>query len=417
MSKRTKPISWKLIVALLTFGWITIWVYRTSLTPIYPQISDYFNGVSDLKLGNISSFYFLGYVAMQIPSGILIDKFGQRKVLFPGFALFGIGAILVAFAPTMTFVYLGSILAGIGCGFYYGVAYSLTSLCIPKEHRSVATALVNSGSALGSGLGIMFSTVVVANMGFAWQYTMLLTVILITIAIILFYKYIEDVSGKAVQLNQEQDVSNQDEIVQTEIHTDSLIKRLLKPKLLAVYFLYFATCFAYYLIDTWLPNFLTTERSMSQTTTGVVATLVFFAAIPGALIFSSYADKRPEKKVTLIVSLELLAGLLLFLGIFTTNQTLMIIFLIAYGFFGKVAVEPIIISWLGEHIPRNNVATALGLFNFFGMSSSIVVPSIAGMISDAFNTKVPAFYLAVVIISLASIIFYVINRNKKVLVK
>lgn len=93
--KSTISNNWKLIVTLLTFGWITIWVYRTALTPIYPQISEFFGGISDLQLGQISSFYFLGYVIMQIPAGLLIDRIGQRKVLFPGYALFAIGAITV----------------------------------------------------------------------------------------------------------------------------------------------------------------------------------------------------------------------------------------------------------------------------------------------------------------------------------
>lgn len=346
--KSTVSNNWKLIVGLLTFGWITIWVYRTALTPIYPQISEFFGGISDLQLGQISSFYFLGYVIMQIPAGLLIDRIGQRKVLFPGYALFAIGAITVGLAKSVNLVFIGSLLAGIGSGYYYGVAYSLTSVYIPEDKRSVATALVNSGSAVGSGFGIMFSTIFVAQMGVPWQYTMILTIILIIIAVVLFNRYIENVSGKAIDQSMVKDEKS------------VTIRSLFNKQLVAVYFLYFATCFAYYLIDTWLPNFLTTERSLSQSSTGLVTTIVFFAAIPGALIFSKIADMHPDKKVSIIFILEILAALFLFLGIFVTNQTLMIIFLILYGFFGKVAVEPIIISWLSTRIPRKAVATGLG---------------------------------------------------------
>lgn len=340
---------------------------------------------------------------MQIPAGILIDRAGQRKVLFPGFALFAIGTILVGLSRTINIVYLGSVFSGIGCGCFYGVAYSLTSVCIPEEKRSVATALVNSGSAVGSGLGIMFSTIFVAEMGMPWQYTMGLTMVLIIIATLLFNRYIEDVSGKSKNQKEKRDDKSLNE---------SVLQQLFKPKLLSVYFLYFTSCFAYYLIDTWLPNFLTTERHLSQSATGLVTTIEFFAAIPGALIFSQVADKYPDKKVSLIFILELIAGLLLLLGIFTKNQSLMIVVLVLYGFFGKVAVEPIIISWLGNHIPRAKVGTALGLFNFFGMSFSIIAPSITGIISDMFSTKVPAFNLAVLIIVIATTIFYMVNRNR-----
>jgi MFS family permease len=77
LAKRTPY--WKQVIYILTIGWIVIWIYRTILTPIYPIISDFFGGASDAQLGHISSFYFLGYVCMQIPSGLLVDRVGKKK--------------------------------------------------------------------------------------------------------------------------------------------------------------------------------------------------------------------------------------------------------------------------------------------------------------------------------------------------
>jgi MFS-type transporter involved in bile tolerance (Atg22 family) len=82
----------------------------------------------------------------------------------------------------------------------------------------------------------------------------------------------------------------------------------------------------------------------------------------------------------------------------------------AYGFFGKLAVEPIIISWLGQFAPKKSIATTYGVFNFFGMSASVIVPSVTGMISDATGTKVYAFYLAIGIIVAGTLVFYGINK-------
>lgn len=58
------------------------------------------------------------------------------------------------------------------------------------------------------------------------------------------------------------------------------------------------------------------------------------------------------------------------------------------------------------------VATALGLFNFFGMGSGVVAPSVAGYIFDVFNTKVPAFYLAIAMAILFAFVFYFMNRKQ-----
>lgn len=47
--------------------------------------------------------------------------------------------------------YIGSVLDRIGCGIYYGVAYYLIGEYMPKEKKSLATAIVNSGTESGSG--------------------------------------------------------------------------------------------------------------------------------------------------------------------------------------------------------------------------------------------------------------------------
>ena len=95
---------WKQIVLLSTLGWIVVWFNRLALTPIYPQLSIFFNDASDAQIGAISSFYFLGYVLMQIPSGILVDKFGKKTVLIPGFALFGLGTFLLAISNSLEMI-------------------------------------------------------------------------------------------------------------------------------------------------------------------------------------------------------------------------------------------------------------------------------------------------------------------------
>ena len=164
------------------------------------------------------------------------------------------------------------------------------------------------------------------------------------------------------------------------------------------------------MIDTWLPNFLETERGFQGTAIGIASSLVFFTAIPGALFFSRIADKIPHRKTTIIILLEVLAASILFLTITTKSQTLLVIGIMAYGFFGKLAVEPIIISWLGQFAPKKSIATTYGVFNFFGMSASVIVPSVTGLISDPTGTKVYAFYLAIGIIFAGTLVFYLINR-------
>lgn len=397
---------WKQVILISTLGWIVVWINRTALTPIYPQLSIFFDNASDAQIGAISSFYFLGYVLMQIPSGLLVDKFGKKTVLIPGFILFAIGTLLLATSSSLNIMYLGNVLAGVGSGTFYGVAFSLTNEYVPYQYRSIATAIVNCGTAIGSGIGMIASSYFISQKGMDWQiieYVSLGTILAMIILFLLFLN--RDVKQKRID----------DTVVPLE--NKMTFKKLMAPKMLGAYTVYFSTCYAYYLVNTWLPNFLETERGFTGATIGLATSLIFISSVPGALIFSRLADKYSNRKIDLVVFLEIMAAITLCLTVMTGNKIVLLIGLILYGFFGKVAVEPIIISWLGENVSVKGLATTLGVFNFLGMSSSVIAPSLTGVISDTTGSKITAFYLSIVILIIGTVFFYIVNRkssnNKK----
>ncbi|MEB6181680.1 MFS transporter [Enterococcus casseliflavus] len=401
---------WKQIIILMCSGWVTIWIYRAALSPVYPQINESLGGnISDTALGSIASFYFFGYVIMQIPAGFLVDKIGKKTVLLPGFVVFALAALLISQASSISMIYTGSFLAGIGCGSFYGSAYSLTSQNIPKEKKSFSTAIVNSGSAVGSGFGMILSSFIVIQMNMPWQTMMYLSAFLIVCMTIAFALVIrsnkEDVAFLESQAAAEEETTDQPK-------EKVSLSTLLSLRMLFTYVLYFATCYAYYMTVTWLPNFLGTERGFQGVAIGFSSSLVAFASIPGALFFSRLADKYMHKKVTFIVILEVLAALMLLVTVQATNSTFLMIALILYGFLGKLAVEPIIISWLGENAPKVGVGTTLGVFNFFGMMSSVIAPTLTGSISDATGSKVMGFYIAIILLIGGTFLFLTVNSKK-----
>ncbi|MBV7389790.1 MULTISPECIES: MFS transporter [Enterococcus] len=407
---------WKKIVILLCLGWVTIWIYRSALSPVYPQIRESLGGnVSDTALGSISSFYFLGYVIMQIPAGFLVDKIGKKKVLLPGFIVFGLAALLISQASSIAVIYAGSLLAGLGCGSFYGSAYSLTSQNIPKDKKSFSTAIVNSGSAVGSGLGLILSSYLVAQKGLPWQTMMYITAFMVVCMLVAFTVIVRNHKDDMRALQIAEEAEAKAEKVESEPVTKQKVSfsKLFSLKMISVYILYFATCYGYYMTVTWLPNFLGTERGFQGAAIGFSASLVAFASIPGALFFSRLADKFMHRKVQFIIVLEVLAALMLLFTVQATNATFLLIALILYGFLGKLAVEPIIIAWLGENAPQIGIGTTLGVFNFFGMMSSVIAPALTGGISDVTGSKVMGFYIAVILLVVGAVAFMLVNIKNK----
>ena len=63
-------------------------------------------------LGSLSALYFYSYVAMQIPTGILADRWGPRRLLTLGTLIAAIGAVMFALAPDFAWAAAGRLLIG-----------------------------------------------------------------------------------------------------------------------------------------------------------------------------------------------------------------------------------------------------------------------------------------------------------------
>ncbi|MGE7689880.1 MFS transporter [Lysinibacillus sp. NPDC097214] len=403
---KNDPNYYKKIIVALCLGWVVIWIYRTILTPIYPQIQESLGNISDTQVGLVASIYFFAYTGMQIPSGILVDKFGQKRVLIPAFIIFAIAAFVIGTSSTITQVYIGALLAGLSTGSYYGAAFSLSAKHMPKDKKSFSNAIINSGAALGMVIGLVGSSVLVGGLEIKWNYMLYITSVLIvavTFVFVLFVK--QDKKTATNETAEDQKTTTQD--------TKSQGIDLFSPKKLVVYFVYFATCYGYYMIVTWLPSFLVAEKGFEQGSVGYVAALVAVTAVPGALIFSKYIDNNAHMRLKLIFFLLIGAAVTISLTVFAPNPAVLYVALILYGLLGKLAIDPVLITYVTDSVSSDKVAKALGFFNFFGMSSSVVAPTLTGYIGDITGSKVLAFYIAAVLLAVAAILFFLVVMLKE----
>ena len=393
---------WKTIVFTFCLGWVVIWIYRAMLSPIYSEIQGTIGTQTNAAMGLIASCYFFGYTSMQIPSGFLVDRFGQKKVLIPGFILFALGAFSISQATNLMMIYVGSVFAGVGCGTYYGAAFSLTAQHVPAEKKGLSAAIVNSGSALGMIIGMTGSSYIVKTLKLPWQTMVIISASLIVLLIIWFAIAIKNTS--VVRKAKVKEV----ELVNEDIKKGSLFSL----KMVSCYLLYFTTCYTYYLIVTWLPKFLESERGISGGMIGLIVSMISVTAVPGALYFAHMSDKKRDKKSIIISGLEIAAFVLIALSMKAPNATFLAIILLLYGFLGKMAVDPVLISFISDNASKKDLATKLGMFNFFGMSSSIIAPAFTGYIIDKTGSGELGFYIGAGLLLIGTTVFIFVNAKK-----
>ncbi|MCU0897946.1 MAG: MFS transporter [Burkholderiales bacterium] len=101
-------------------------------------------------LGNLSAVYFYSYVAMQIPTGVLADHYGPRRVLTAGAALAAAGTFLFATAESLPLVLLGRFLIGASVGVAFVSMMKLSTHWFAAERFAMVAGLALAAGVVGA---------------------------------------------------------------------------------------------------------------------------------------------------------------------------------------------------------------------------------------------------------------------------
>lgn len=386
-TKRFPP--WIKVVFAFFLGWVFIYADRAILNPVLLNIQLDFS-LTNAQTGLISSIFFFTYAAVQVPAGMLGDKISYKWILVPCYIAFGVTTALTGLAPTYIMLLFFSALTGIGQGAFFGPQYALSSKIIPLERRTIGSALINSGSAVGITLGFIGSSYITLAGTQSWRTPFLIFSIPTVIVGIIIWLAIKDYKVESTQENK-------------ELKASFSIKDLFTRDLLISYVVAFCSLYGFFVALTWLPYFLQTERAIIGTQSGMLSSLIALASIPGAILFSMISDRLGKRKIIALILLPL-ASISLFMVAYAQSFTGLIIALTCYGLTGKLALDPILFAFVADHAPKNNYATIFGVFNLAGMSASVVAPYVTGFIADVTGTMVAGFYLAAIILIIGFII-------------
>ena len=125
------------MLTALILGWAVLYADRTALYPLLSVIAKSL-GITSAGAGAVSSAYFLFYVLLQIPSGMLADRWGTKRVLIIMFALSGLGNWGSACSGPPTCRCSSSRSPRIRGGAYYPCCFGTIMATVPPEKRGRA---------------------------------------------------------------------------------------------------------------------------------------------------------------------------------------------------------------------------------------------------------------------------------------
>ena len=125
--------------------------YAIEVSPsiMTPELMRAFS-LTGTQMGNLAAAYFYAYLIMQIPAGILIDRWGPQRITSTAIALCGLGALIFSRADSTWIACLGRFISGVGGAFAAVSCLKLITTWFPSTKFAFMAGLMMSVGMLGA---------------------------------------------------------------------------------------------------------------------------------------------------------------------------------------------------------------------------------------------------------------------------
>ncbi|TAL58849.1 MAG: MFS transporter, partial [Legionella sp.] len=149
--------------------------------------------LSATGFGAISSIYYLAYVPMQLPVGVLLDRYGPKRLLTIACMICVIGTYLFTGTSTVWVASVGRFLMGFGSAFAFVGVLKLGTLWLPENRLALIAGLTSALGPIGAMIGDNFLDIFVERIG--WIDTLNATAIFGIVLTVLLWFGIHDRKG------------------------------------------------------------------------------------------------------------------------------------------------------------------------------------------------------------------------------
>lgn len=145
-----RRLRWTAFV-LVSAAYVLSFFHRTAPAAIADELSAAF-GASGAALGGLAATYFSAYTVMQVPTGVLVDSLGPRRIVALGGVVAGLGSAAFGLAPTIAVAALGRTLVGLGVSVTFISLLKLVAAWFHEREFATLSGLVMFLGNLGAVL-------------------------------------------------------------------------------------------------------------------------------------------------------------------------------------------------------------------------------------------------------------------------
>lgn len=349
--------------------------------------------LSSEVFGFVSGIFFIGYFLFEVPSNLMLERFGARVWIARILVTWGMIAAATAFAQTAMHLYVLRFLLGVAeAGFFPGIIVYLTYWFRSRE-LATTVALFTAAIPVSYIIGAPLSTWIMDNVHWlgwsGWRWMLFLEGIPAVFLGVLCYLYLTDRPEQARWLADEEKVwllaeLERDRQARKDVKHFGALKAMSNPKVLYLAFIYFVYQCGRLGVGYWMPQIIKGFSStLSHTQIGLIATIPYIVATLVMIVWSRRSDRHGERR--LHSALPLVVAAVALVGAGLVREPYLAIGLISLALAGLYSFKSPFWALPTLFLSRSTAAVSIAVINSIGNLGGFVGPFMIGMVKG--NTQ------------------------------
>ena len=396
---------WRIAV-LLGVGVLVNFFDRVNISVAYGALHSNW-GVTAVTFGYLASAYNWSYGALQIPVGVMLDRWGVRRVGRVAAFLWSAASFASGLAMGVPSFLAARLLLGVGEAPTFPANAKAVGYWFPEDERSFATSINDAAAKFASAIGVPILGILVLRLG--WRFSFLFTGFISFLYFLLFWCVYrnpsEDVRlGPAERALMAKGHAQPETAPVQHAHGAPLLYLLRQPQVLGATVGFAAYNYVFYLVLTWLPNYLSMSLHLDLLHSSLDTSIPWLVATFTDLVIGGWMVDflvRRVRRPWLVRQCVLVGGLAFGMGIYGAkfaHTPAVALAWISLCTAGLGAMAPVGWSVPSFIAPRESVGRVGGIMNFATQIAAITAPIVTGYFAKAHNFG-GAFLLAAVVLA------------------
>lgn len=390
--------SWKMLIYLFLIQLVIAFVAR-SMAPLGAIIGNDLN-LTMFQIGLFPAALFLGQSLVSIPSGILTDKIGSKKMLLIISLVLSTSFYMISFSSSFLIIFLLVVFAG----FAYGSSHPSTNKGVNSwfdlQYRGTAMGVKQMGVTVGSASAALLLIPLATR--FSWQVALIVAAsILLITGLVFYYNY--------------QNPLKSDEVKKNFVKKD-IFKIFLHKKLILITISAMLLSGSQAILNTFIVLYTYEILGLSLILAGLLLGIAEFGGAVGRIGWGWLSDNifSGKRLIILLIISVLIAGQTIITSLITEGTPFFIICIVIFMFgFGASGFNGIWMNATSEVVPTSFSGTATGISIAISSWGAILFPPIFGMIRDFTGSYFLGWWMIVFLMTICIYILLSAIKMKK----